>query len=70
MTASYTADELRTLLETGAAAADSRYQRAAIHLLNFTELPGRTALNAYIETDTVTIDGRDVRAAWIRDWDG
>ncbi|MGY4102004.1 hypothetical protein ACW2Q0_21010 [Nocardia sp. R16R-3T] len=69
MTTAHTADELRTMLETGAAAADSRYQRAAIHLLNFTELPGRAALDAYIETDTVTVDGRDVRAAWIRDWD-
>lgn len=68
MTVSHTADEVRTLLETGAAAADSPYQRAAIHLLNFTDLPGRAALEAYIDTDIVTVDGRDVPAAWITDW--
>ncbi|MGV9679079.1 hypothetical protein ACWDSJ_27675 [Nocardia sp. NPDC003482] len=69
MTTALTADRLRTLLETGAAAADSRFQRAAIHLLAFTDLLGRAGVqDAHIQTDTVTIDGREVPAAWIRDW--
>lgn len=68
MTTLHTADELRSMLETGASVADSRYQRAAIHLLAFTDLLGRADLATHIETDTVEIDGRAVSAAWIRDW--
>lgn len=68
MTTTYAADEMRAMLETGAAAADSRYQRAAIHLLAFTELIGRSGLASHIETGTVDIDGRAVPAAWVRDW--
>lgn len=68
MTTAHTADEVRTLLETGAAAADSRFERAAIHLLTFTALLGRADLAAYIETYIVAVDGREMPAAWIRDW--
>ncbi|WP_280345751.1 hypothetical protein [Nocardia neocaledoniensis] len=68
MTASYTADQLRTMLETGAAAADSPFQRAAIHLLTYTDLPGRADLAPYVDIVDVDIDGRSVPAAWIRDW--
>lgn len=68
MSTTYTAEEMAAMLETGAAAADSRYQRAAIHLLVFTELVGRADLAAHIEIDTVTIDDRETPAAWVRDW--
>lgn len=68
MTTSHTADEMRAMLETGAAAADSHYQRAAIHLLTFTNLIGRADLAVHVETDIVVLDGREVPAAWIRDW--
>lgn len=68
MTTLHTDGEMQAMLKTGADAADSRYQRAAIHLLSFTGLLGRADLAAHIETDTVNIDGRTVPAAWVRDW--
>jgi hypothetical protein len=68
VTTADTADRIRELLETGAAAARTRYQRAAIHLLGFTEILGQAPLAAYIEYGTVDLDGRETPAAWICNW--
>lgn len=66
----YTADELAALLETGARAQDSPFIMSAIHLLTYTDLPGRSDLAPYVEFADVDLDGETVRAAWIRDWHG
>ncbi|MGF0320636.1 hypothetical protein [Nocardia fluminea] len=64
----HTAEEVAMLLENGARASDSPFQQAAIHLLTYTDLPGRADLAPYLDIEDVELDGQSVPAAWIRDW--
>ncbi|MBC7301048.1 MAG: hypothetical protein H5T78_08840 [Nocardia sp.] len=64
----HTAEELAALLETGARVQGSPFLMSAIHLLTYTDLPGRSDLDPYVEVTDVDVDGKTVRGAWIRDW--
>ncbi|GGK69213.1 hypothetical protein [Nocardia camponoti] len=66
----HTAEEVAALLEAGARASDSPFQQAAIHLLTYTDLPGRADLQPYLDIEDVDLNGQSVPAAWIRDWHG
>jgi hypothetical protein len=65
------ADEMTAMLKAGARAQGTLHARAAIHLLTFTEMVGRSSgLAELVEIRDVTLlgGGGDVRCAFIRDW--
>lgn len=69
MTEDYDRERLQGLLIAGAQLADLLPQKAAVHLLNWTELPGRADFAAHVEVaDVPDLHGREVRAAFVTDW--
>ena len=66
----YGRDEMCELLAAGAQLEDRPSAAAAVHLLTFTDLPGRRdfARHARVETVTDARPGTAVTGAWVRDW--
>src|SRR5439155_18939889 len=65
----YTAEEMQPLLVTGGKLIGSYPAQAAIHLLTFTELPGRRDFATLVDVEEVPDhDGQPVLAAFVRDW--
>ena len=66
----YGQDEMRALLAAGARLEDRPSAAAAVHLLTFTDLPGRRDFARHVHIENVThAGGGTVLAAWVRDWD-
>jgi hypothetical protein len=66
----YGRDEMRELLGTGARLEDRPSAAAAVHLLTFTDLPGRRDFARHVRIENVTgAGGGTVLAAWVRNWD-
>lgn len=71
-----TADQMAAALTVAARASGSQLQQAAVHLLTFTELPGRTDFAAHVDLDFVEIQGDEsdgspdesLLLARVRDW--
>jgi hypothetical protein len=65
----YTAEEMEQMLAAGGKLIGTYPAQAAIHLLTFTELPGRRDFAALVDVEEVPDhDGRPVLAAFVRDW--
>lgn len=68
--ASYNTEEMTELLNTAARVIDSGSMYAAMHLLTYTELPGRRDFAAHVEiTRGHAFDGSTPLIAVVRDWD-
>jgi len=65
----YTAEEMQQLLVAGGKLIGTYPAQAAVHLLTFTELPGRSDFAALVDVEEVPDhDGQPVLAAFVRDW--
>ncbi len=68
-TEAYTAEELNELLRVGARITGTHTAAAAIHLLTYTELPGRASFARLVEVaEERDLDGGQVTAAFVTDW--
>ncbi len=66
----YGRDEMCELLAAGARLEGRPSAAAAVHLLTFTNLPGRRDFARHARIENVTgADGGTVLAAWVRNWD-
>ena len=68
--ASYSRDEMITLLTAAAHVASSHSMMAAVYLLTYTGLPGRQDFARHVDVQAVALsDDVTVLAARVRDWD-
>ncbi len=75
--ADYGRDEMHELLAAGARLEDRPSAAAALHLLTFTDLPGRRDFARHVHVENVTGAGSGtitgagsgtITGAWVRDW--
>ncbi|MCL2581001.1 MAG: hypothetical protein FWE35_00925 [Streptosporangiales bacterium] len=66
----YTAEEMTALLGEWACVVGSYGMYAAVHLLTYTELPGRRDFARHVDIETgYAADGSEPLVAAVRDWD-
>ncbi len=69
MPTQYTAEQMAQMLVAGAEQIDRYPVYAAIHLLTFTDLPGRASFTELVDVEDVNdVDGAPIIAAFVRDW--
>lgn len=74
--AEYSTEEMIALLQVGAQISGTLTTRAAVHLLTYTELPGRADFAQYVEVVVENVpppgqlfaQGEDVVAAFVTSW--
>jgi hypothetical protein len=66
----YDQDEITDLLNAAARIDGRHSMKAAVHLLTYTELPGRSDFARHVDIRVGhTSDGASLTGAWVRDWD-
>jgi hypothetical protein len=62
-------EEMTMALNAAALVTGSEFDAAAMHLLTFTELPGRKDFaRLHVEMSMEELAGKTIPVAWIRDW--